>query len=540
VTRTDSLPEPSLRARADGAATVTRAHGSKNGPAGTVRSLRELAHKVELAAFRPIDAAWLAAFRILFGLALAVSMERFIAYGWIDSLLVGPRVRFHYFGFGWVEPLSRGSMVTLFWVLGALALAMAAGLAYRVTAPLFALGLTYIQLIDVSTYLNHYYLAGLLAWLLAVSPANRLWSVDAWLRRRWRSSSRSSGSSDRAPSETIAAAWLWLLRVQIGTVYFFAGLAKAQSDWLLHGQPLGIWLGANTHLPVLGKLFTIDGVPLAMSWFGFLFDTTIVLWLSWRRTRPWAYAIVLVFHVLTRLLFDIGMFPIIMSASALVFFEPSWPRALLERVVKSPLVERVWPGAPGKACEERVGTTQPTRTNSVDEHRASERLPRVRRFFVRGVLVLGGLYCVVQMLLPLRCHLYGGNVLWHEQGMRFSWRVMVRAKGGATTFLVRQKESGRVFHVSPRDYLTAFQENEMSSQPDLVLQLAHHIQRDFEARDLGPVEVRVESKVSLNGRRGALLIDPNVDLTTVEDGLGGASWLLPSPTEPPPHTRPVL
>ncbi|MDF2694205.1 MAG: gamma-glutamyl carboxylase [Labilithrix sp.] len=456
---------------------------------------------------RPLDAAWLAAFRVLFGLALAVSMERFIAYGWVDSLLVGPRFRFHYWGFGWVEPLSRGSMYTLFWILAGLALAMAAGLAYRVTAPLFAAGLTYIQLVDVSTYLNHYYLAGLLAWLLAVSPANRVWSVDAWLRTRWRGS---------ASPKTIAKAWLVLFRVQIGAVYFFAGLAKAQSDWLLHGQPLGIWLGASTAIPVLGKLFTIDGVPLAMSWFGFLFDTTVVLWLSWRRTRPWAYAVVLVFHVFTRLLFDIGMFPIIMSVSALVFFDPSWPRALAARIR-------------ARRDEQRALVTHSTP--------ASQR----HRVLLRAALALGALYCAIQLLAPLRCHLYGGNVLWHEQGMRFSWRVMVRAKGGATTFLVRQKETGRVFHVSPRDYLTAFQENEMSSQPDLVLQLAHHIQRDFEARDLGPVEVRVESKVSLNGRRGALLIDPDVDLTTVVDSaLGGASWILPSPTEPPPHTRPVL
>ena len=39
--------------------------------------------------------------------------------------------------------------------------------------------------------------------------------------------------------------------------------------------------------------------------------------------------------------------------------------------------------------------------------------------------------------MPLRAHLYGGNVLWHEQGMRFSWRVMARAKNGSVTFNVR-------------------------------------------------------------------------------------------------------
>ena len=80
----------------------------------------------------------------------------------------------------------------------------------------------------------------------------------------------------------------------------------------------------------------------------------------------------------------------------------------------------------------------------------------------------------------------------------------------------------------------------MSSQPDLILQLARHIARDFEARGRGPVQVRAESIVTLNGRRGAPIIDPQVDLARVDDGLLRAGWVLPAPGTPPPHTRPVL
>jgi len=406
------------------------------------------AHFSPRALFRREDGAWLAAFRILYGVALAVSMERFLAYGWVDTLLVSPRFRFHYWGFSWVEPLSRSAMHGLFVVLAGLAVAVAAGVAFRITSVLFALGLTYIQLVDVSTYLNHYYLAALLGWLLAASPAAQLWSVDAWIARK----------RGRARAPRIAAAWHVLFRVQVGVVYFFAALAKAQPDWLLHAQPLRMWLGASTDLPLLGPLFTVPFVPLAMSWLGFLFDLTIVAWLSWKRSRPWAYAVVVVFHALTRALFDIGMFPIIMSIAALVFFSPSWPRVLFRR---APL---------------------PT---SDDAAASGARLGILRG----AALAAGGLWCMIQLVAPLRAHLYGGDVLWHEQGMRFSWRVMVRAKGGAITFLVRDKATGRVEHVSPRAYLTAFQENEMASQPDLILQLAHHIEREHG----GGVEVRAET-----------------------------------------------
>ncbi len=450
---------------------------------------------------RPVDAAWLAAFRIGFGLTLAVSMWRFEHYGWIERLFVQPRMFFKYWGFAWVEALPGPLMHWLFWALGALSLCVAAGLAFRLTALLFALGLFYVKLIDVSTYLNHYYLAALLALLLAASPAHRLWSVDAWLLRRFRRA---------APPPTVSAAWLYLLRFQVGLVYVFAGLAKLQSDWLLHAQPLRIWLGASTGLPVIGPLFMLPWVPLAMSWCGFLFDTTIVGFLLYGRTRPYAYAVVLLFHALTRLLLPIGMFPMIMSLSALVFFSPSWPRTayhwLMRRQVSTPPV----------AVPARPAST------------------------ARALLWCGAAYAAVQLLMPLRYLAYGGNVLWHEQGMRFSWRVMVRAKGGGTVFAVHSPLTHQTYYVSPRDYLTDMQENEMASQPDLILQLAHHVRADFEQRGLGAVTVRAESRAALNGRRSAPLVDPRVDLTSVRDGLSRASFILPAPTSAPAHTRPVL
>src|SRR5215218_69974 len=108
--------------------------------------------------------------------------------------------------------------------------------------------------------------------------------------------------------DAIAAWMVWLLRFQVGVVYVFAGLAKAKADWLLEGQPLGLWLAARTETPILGGLFAAPGTALAMSWAGFLFDTSIVLWLSWARTRLAAYGAVIVFHGLTGYLFNIGMF----------------------------------------------------------------------------------------------------------------------------------------------------------------------------------------------------------------------------------------
>ena len=122
----------------------------------------------------PVDGAWLGALRVGYGLALAFSMGRFLHYGWIDDFFVRPKLFFKYWGFAWVEPLSATGMHALFWAMLGLSLCVAAGVLFRVSSLLFALGLIYVQLIDVSTYLNHYYLAALLA--LPSTSTTRCWA----------------------------------------------------------------------------------------------------------------------------------------------------------------------------------------------------------------------------------------------------------------------------------------------------------------------------------------------------------------------------
>ncbi len=448
----------------------------------------------------PRDIAALAAFRVALGLLITVSAVRFLAYGWVGVLFAQPRFRFTYWGFGWVPVLPRDWMPALFVVLGVLGALLMVGLFYRVTVVLLFAVFAYVQLLDVANYLNHYYLVSLLLGLMCFVPAHGAFSVDAWrrpaLRRAW------------------LPAWCTvLLRFQVSVVYVYAGLAKITTDWLVHAQPLNIWLAARTGLPWVGPLLEQRWVAYAAAWGGMLFDSTIVLFLLWRRTRPFAYVVVLGFHAVTFVLFPIGMFPFIMVTAALVFFDASWPRMLAARVLRRPAVRP-------------VGTGEG---------------PAVAAPGWKGRLALGAAltYAALQVALPLRTHAYGGNVLWHEQGMRFSWRVMTREKNGSATFMVRDSVTGREWHVPPSQYLTRLQEREMAVQPDLILQLAHRIARDFEATTHHPVEVRADVRVSLNGRLSEPLVDPRVDLSKEEDGLGPKAWILPAPEGPPVHLRPT-
>ena len=130
-------------------------------------------------------------------------------------------------------------------------------------------------------------------------------------------------------------------------------------------------------------------------------------------------------------------------------------------------------------------------------------------------------------------------MLWHEQGMRFSWRVMTRAKNGSVTFTVRDPRPAGSGQVAPAKYLTRMQERRWPVQPDLILQLAHHIARDFAAQGHPGVEVHADARASLNGRPAAILVDPSADLAREADGLGAKRWIHPAPAGPPPLLRPI-
>lgn len=454
---------------------------------------------------RPTDPSALAAFRVAFGLLVAVSAARFLAYGWIDTLLARPAHQLKYWGFSWVPALPAPFIHGVFAALVVLGLLVAAGLFYRAAIVLLFVLFTYVQLVDVANYLNHYYLVSLLAALLAFMPAHRAFSLDAW----------------RRPGLRAAAVPLWpyaLLRFQIATVYTFAGLAKLTSDWLLHAQPLQIWLAARTHLPLLGPYLDRPWVAYAAAWFGFLFDTSIAWLLLWRRTRRLAYLAVLAFHAATWALFPIGMFPFIMTTAALVFFAPDWPRRAIARVLGP------------RAGVEASPAAQPAPASA----------PPRSAWPARAALGAAAIYVALQIFLPLRSRLYDGNVLWHEQGMRFSWRVMAREKNGSVTFVVEEPRGGRRHEIPPRRYLSALQERELSVQPDLIQQLARTIARDFAARGVPGVRVTADAWVSLNGRPAARFIDPTADLASAPDGLGARPWILPAPDGPPIRLRPLV
>ncbi len=432
-------------------------------------------------------------FRVAFGIIALVAVLRLFAHGWIDDLYIEPTHYFAYPGFGWVRSLPGWAIYLLFAFLGFLSAGIAVGYRYRLCAVLFFLGFTYVELIDRTTYLNHHYWMSLVALLMVFLPLNRMFSVDAW--------------RDPTIRQDIAQAWVvWALRAQVGVVYVFAGIAKLNPDWLLYAQPMRIWLYQHGDLPIFGPLLQEMWVAYAMSWVGALFDLTIVGWLLWRPTRLWAYFTLVIFHLITWLLFPrLGIFPWLMIAGATVFLRPDWPLLALRML-------------PTRWSAKSVIT--PT---AVGKKHLSSRPSRV--VYVSAALL--GIFVIAQALMPLRHFAYPGNVRWTEEGYLFSWRVMLTEKIGLVHYRVYDRDSGKSWLVTPDDYLTPLQVERMSFQPDLILQTAHFIAHDFASQGYGEVEVKAEAFVSWNGRPNGRLIDPAVDLARVESSIARKWWILP-------------
>jgi hypothetical protein len=128
--------------------------------------------------------------------------------------------------------------------------------------------------------------------------------------------------------------------------------------------------------------------------------------------------------------------------------------------------------------------------------------------------------------------LYPDKLFWTEQGYRFSWRVMLMEKNAYTTFVVKDK-TGKIEEVRNRDYLTPQQEKQMSTQPDMILQFAHFLAKEYNKnKGFTAAEVYTDSYAALNGHPGQPFIDNTVDLAKQPVNFAPKKWILPFDTKP--------
>ena len=435
---------------------------------------------------KPILINPLVTFRFLFGMLMTVGAVRFMLSDWIQRLYVEPTFFFKFYGFKWVSVPNELGCYLLYTLIATSAIGIALGAFYRLSAIVFFVTFTYSELLDATNYLNHYYLVILLSFLLIFLPTHRKYSIDVWRKPALK--------MDKVPAWTI-----YIIIFQLSCVYFFAGLAKVNSDWLFHAMPMSIWLPERTHIPVLGYFFQFRETAYIFSYFGAIYDLTIWLFLLNRSTRPLAYLAVIVFHVLTNILFNIGLFPMIMMTSTLIFFSGEWHQKIHQYIIHFLKIK-----------------SAPQQSTSLQED------SRVKSWTKYALIT----YIVIQIFLPFRYLLYPNHLFWSEEGYRFSWRVMLVEKHGLATFTVADSETNRKSEIVNGDYLTLFQEKQMAIQPDFILQFAHFLAHEYQEKHgfVNPI-VTVDAHVAMNGRISQRFIKEGVNLATIKDGFLPKNWV---------------
>ena len=444
----------------------------------------------------PVSIFPLIVFRISFGLILFISTLRFILKGWVTDLYIKPTYFFTYYGFDWISPVSNNFIYIVFFLLLVCSLMITIGLFYRHSSLLFFILFTYIELIDKTNYLNHYYFISLISFLMIFLPANRFFSVDNII----------GICNERT---TIKAWQINIIKLQVGIVYLFAGVAKLNYHWLIEAQPLTNWLKHQSDFPIIGNLFLYDTTAYLFSWAGAIFDLVIFFVLANKKWRVYGYVIVVVFHILTSIMFPIGVFPLVMIIATLIFFSDHFHQNVLSFLGE-------------KNTSILIKNKEDNHENKVDK-------------LIKAVLIS---FFILQLLIPFRYLLYPGKLFWTEQGYRFSWRVMLIEKAGYVQFYIHEPKMDRKMLIETRNYLTPQQEKMMSTQPDMILQFAHYISSEFKDSTIletnGEIiklgnkpKITAEVKVSLFNKGSKDFINQNTNLSMENRGFMNKEWILP-------------
>ena len=440
-----------------------------------------------------VHPAPLAVFRIIFGLLMLVALIRFWTNGWIYSLYIEPDFHFKYYGFSWVKDLGNYTYLLYSSCIIAV-VGIILGYHYRLSIILFFLLITYSELIDKTTYLNHYYFTSCISFLLCFLPAAHYFSIDATQKEK---------SIDTIPSWMVDGIKLFLC-----IVYFYAGLAKINSDWLLEAQPLTLWLTSKYDIPLIGEILKYRWVHYAASWSGMLYDVFIPFFLLYPKTRSIAFVFVILFHIMTKIFFpSIGMFPYIMIFGATIFLDVQWHKNQLEFL--------------------RKFSTKFSQKFNFLKLKLTTSKANVSFKPKQYILPLFISFFIIQIFLPFRYLTYPGELFWNEQGYRFSWRVMLMEKKGYTTFKIKDSINQKTFYVDNADFLTPFQERQMSFQPDFILEYAHYLANHFEKQGHQNIQVFADSFVALNGRPSKRFIDPSTNLNQEIESFKHKKWVLP-------------
>ncbi|XP_077999053.1 vitamin K-dependent gamma-carboxylase-like [Glandiceps talaboti] len=466
----------------------------------------------------PRDPSLLGFTRVLFGLLMIFDtfFERgfFVAdYRWGDM----HECRFPLFDF--LQPLPVDWMYVAYLAMLLGGVGMLLGLFYKVSVFMFVVVYWYIFLLDKTSWNNHSYLFGLIAFQMLLYSANHYWSLDGLRRPHIRNS--------HVPLWNYA-----LLRFQIFLVYFIAGLKKLDMDWMA-GYSME-HLSTHWVFRPFRYILTIKQISFYIVHLGGLtYDLSCGYLLFFDKTRPLGFLLSFMFHGMNSFMFSIGMFPFTMMATLFVFCYADTPRKLLKKLptwMKYVLPKQDLP-QPSIHCiydNQDLDTTVNTQQEDDKYNKPTVRKPKEAkpRHNIMTTLVL--IYAAIQIFLPYSHFLTKGYNNWTNGLYGYSWDMMVHSWNTQhikVTYV--DGETGEMGFLNPGVWTTS---RRWGSHGDMLKQYSTCIAQHLVDYNISDPQLYFDVWLSMNQRFQQRVWDPRVDLVK-------ADW---SPFKSVPFLLPLL
>lgn len=430
--------------------------------------------------FKSVDIAPLAIFRILMGLLMSAEGFGAIITGWVRENYVDPEFTINFIGFDFLQIIVGPQAYVLYALLGVFGLGIAFGYRYRLSIICYTIIWAAVYFGQKTSYNNHYYLLLLVCFLFILVPAERFASMDV--------------KSGRVKKSEVTPYWtIFSFKFLLLIVYVYASIAKLYPDWL-DGTVVELFLSSRKDWPILSSVYDKAWFIYLVAYGGIIFDMFVIPALWYKPTRIYAFIISIFFHIFNSVVFHIGIFPYMMLISSVLFFDSAFIRKLFFR-----------------------------NTVVISDHKPLQYLSEKT---VKRILIP---FFALMILLPLRPFYFPGSSKWTEEGHRLSWHMMLRAKYGEISYVVKRKDNGATERIDPKDRMWIKHVRKLATRPDMAWQYAQRLKKEYNDQGID-VEIYAHCSASLNGRKMVTLIDRDVDLAAVKwKAFSHNEWILLHP-----------
>ena len=416
---------------------------------------------------KPVPSISIALFRLSFAAILLIQTFYFIIGDFITKNIINPVVLFPFIE--GLNPLPRTYLIALSYIMLISNIGMLLNKFARFSTIIFFCCFTYFWILDKGYFNNHYYFISLICFILFLVEQEASFYKNL-----------------HTPKISI-----FTLQIMVFIVYFIAGLNKLNPYWIFEFQPIRHILEVKAEI-TNNTFFKKDILIIAMSYLGVIFDLTIGFLLFFKRTKLFAFAAIVLFHLTNYWIFkdvgEIGVFPFLMISTTIIFIDPTYLNKLFNLDAK-PIIQKT------------------------------------RSLFLNKFLVF---FLIIQILLPFRHVLFHGHVDYNGIGQRFSWRMKIMYKESEINYFITNIMTREKYNVSINTMLTNRQYNNLKYFPDLIVPLAKKIQLEaMENFGLKHVKITCEYQIRFMGKNQQLLFPKTLDLTNIKNPEMTNKWLLP-------------